>query len=512
MGKKAGKKAEKRQRRSLLRWLQENDVVVKMYMAFAFVLILIAVLTGLIFMILYQKNYIRSYTKLLTRQGKIISKRVSKFAYKDSEKKFRQYNIYVDELERAENTDVWIVSRPEAEHPLPEEYANADADEKNISKGTQKLLLKTFEDGDIHAVSEYDNMYGMTTLSVVFPIFDMETEEVCGAVMMVSMIDRQTMGIREGKYMIIFSVLLAFIISYIVAMVFARYLSKPLSRIGKNISRLTKGNYKKIVVRRPNSQMGILENSLDYLAGELRRAEREREELEQVRRDFFANVSHELRTPITVIRGYTETLADGVIEEKEQVEELHQKMLQECHGMERLVEDLFVLSKMQNPDFQIEKEPVSLMQIFGDVLRSGRVLGQEKEISIEFHTSEEGPCLVLGDYGRLRQMFMIILDNAVKFSNPQGRVDISLEKREDRYYITIQDYGVGISKEQMPYIFEKFYTSKMRQNEKGTGLGLMIARQIVDRHDGQISVRSEEGKGTAFFFDFEECTSTEDFE
>lgn len=258
--------------------------------------------------------------------------------------------------------------------------------------------------------------------------------------------------------------------------------------------------------------MGILENSLDYLAGELRRAEREREELEQVRRDFFANVSHELRTPITVIRGYTETLADGVIEEKEQVEELHQKMLQECHGMERLVEDLFVLSKMQNPDFQIEKEPVSLMQIFGDVLRSGRVLGQEKEISIEFHTSEEGPCLVLGDYGRLRQMFMIILDNAVKFSNPQGRVDISLEKREDRYYITIQDYGVGISKEQMPYIFEKFYTSKMRQNEKGTGLGLMIARQIVDRHDGQISVRSEEGKGTAFFFDFEECTSTEDFE
>ncbi len=231
-----------------------------------------------------------------------------------------------------------------------------------------------------------------------------------------------------------------------------------------------------------------------------------------MRRDFFANVSHELRTPITVIRGYTETLADGVIEEPGQVRELHQKMLQECQGMERLVEDLFVLSKMQNPDFQIEKEPVSLTQIFGDVLRSGKMLAQKKEISVDFQAPRGEPCLMLGDYGRLRQMFLVILDNAIKFSHPKGQVNIRLERREGRLLVSIQDFGVGISEEQIPYIFEKFYTSKMRQNEKGTGLGLMIARQIALRHGGDITVESEEGKGATFYFDFEECTSTEGFE
>lgn len=498
--------------RSLFRRLQGNDVVVKMYTSFAFVLALTGVLTGFIFMALYQKNYIRSYTNLLTKQGKIISRRVTNFAYRRSEDKFQKYNVYVDELEQAENTDVWIVSKKEAENPLPEEYSNADADEENISKGTQKLLVETFKNGEINSNAEYDSAYGMTTLSVVLPIIDKETRETCGAVMMVSMIDRQTMGIREGKYLIALSVLLAFVISYVVAMLFARYLSRPLSRIGKNISRLAGGNYGKISVKKPHSQIGILENSLDYLAGQLRHAEREREELEQVRRDFFANVSHELRTPITVIRGYTETLADGVIEDPEQVHGLHRKMLQECQGMERLVEDLFILSKMQNPDFQIEKEPVSLMQVFGDVLRSGRMLGREKEIAIDFQAPQGEPCLMLGDYGRLRQMFLVILDNAIKFSHPHGQVKICLERRDGRLLISIQDFGMGISEEQLPFIFEKFYTSKMRQNEKGTGLGLMIARQIALRHGGDISVESREGEGATFYFDFEECVSTEDFE
>ena len=176
------------------------------------------------------------------------------------------------------------------------------------------------------------------------------------------------------------------------------------------------------------------------------------------------------------------------------------------------MEDLFVLSKMQNPDFQIEKEPVSLMQIFGDVLRSGKMLAQEKEISIDFQAPQGEPCLMLGDYGRLRQMFLVILDNAVKFSRPKGQVEINLARNEGRLIISIRDYGVGISEEQIPYIFEKFYTSKMRQNEQGTGLGLMMARQIALRHGGDITVESQEGKGAAFFFDFEECTSTEGFE
>jgi len=325
------------------------------------------------------------------------------------------------------------------------------------------------------------------------------------------MIDRQTMGISEGRYLISLSVIAAIVLSYLVAVVFSGFLSRPLDKIGKRISALAGGDYSRIDVKRPYSQIGILEQSLNYLSGELQRSAIEREELERVRMDFFANVSHELRTPITVMRGYTETLADGILEEQEQITELYGRMLQECRGMERLVGDLFILSKMQNPDFEIEKEPVSLTQVFQDVIRSGKMVGKEKKINICLSAPEGEPCLILGDYGRLRQMFLIIIDNAVKFSKEQGKIDIVIEKKGKQYCVSIQDYGVGISKEQLPFIFEKFYTSKMRQNEKGTGLGLMIARQIALRHGGDIQVESVKDEGTIFRFVFEECTCVEDF-
>lgn len=506
------RKTKRRNKKKILIWrfIQRNDVVLKIYTSFAFVLAFTGVLIGLIFMMLYQKNYIRSYTQLLTRQGKIIARHVSNFSDKEKPARFERYNTYIDEIERAENTDVWIVSNNSAKKPLEEEYINAEIDGTNLSADMITTIDCAFT-GEIASRSSYDKVYGMTTLCVTIPVKDRQTKEVIGAIIMVSMIDRQTMGLREGSYLITLSVLMAVVISYLVAAIFSRYLSRPLDKIGKRIGTLASGDYSKVEVKRPYSQIGILEKSLNYLSGELCKAEKQREDLEQVRRDFFANVSHELRTPITVLRGYTETLADGIFDEQEQIDELYHRMLQECQGMERLVEDLFILSKMQNPDFQIDMEPVSLQQVFGDIMRSGRMIGKEKGITFHMNAPEEDPCLIMGDYGRLRQMFMVIVDNAVKFSREQGSIDVSIEKEHGRYKVSIRDYGVGISKEQLPFIFEKFYTSKMRQNEKGTGLGLMIAKQIALRHGGDIRVESEVQKGTTFYFEFEECTCVEDF-
>lgn len=124
---------------------------------------------------------------------------------------------------------------------------------------------------------------------------------------------------------------------------------------------------------------------------------------------------------------------------------------------------------------------------------------------------EENPCMILGDYERLRQMFMIIIDNAVKFSSQDGEVIVCIGK-DDRINVSIEDFGVGISKEALPYIFEKFYKSKLKQNQKGTGLGLMIAKQIAMRHGSDIKVQSEPGKGTKFSFSFYECTAMDDYE
>ena len=111
--------------------------------------------------------------------------------------------------------------------------------------------------------------------------------------------------------------------------------------------------------------------------------------------------------------------------------------------------------------------------------------------------------MMMGDYDRLRQMFLVILDNAIKFSNEGGNVYISIQSTGPRLKVSIRDEGVGIPENEMPYIFEKFYKSKLRQNAKGTGLGLMIAKYIALKHDGEIEVESQVGIGTIFNFFFD---------
>jgi signal transduction histidine kinase len=219
-----------------------------------------------------------------------------------------------------------------------------------------------------------------------------------------------------------------------------------------------------------------------------------------MRLDFFANVSHELRTPITVIRAYAETLADGVIKDEEKIVQYYGRMLSECKSMERLVGDLLTLSKMQNPDFAIEKEPVNLLQVFEDIIRSAGTIAEKKNITIVV-VKDDPVSMILGDYDRLRQMFMVILDNAIKFSEENKTVHIKISK-SDKIKVSIRDEGVGIEALDINNIFEKFYKSNLRQNASGTGLGLAIAKQIAIKHEGNIEVYSTLGVGSEFVFIF----------
>ncbi len=175
-------------------------------------------------------------------------------------------------------------------------------------------------------------------------------------------------------------------------------------------------------------------------------------------------------------------------------------MLSECKTMERLVGDLLLLSKMQNPDFAIEKEPVNLVQVFDDIIRSAGAIAEKKNISIE--VVKDNPVLMMhGDYDRLRQMLMVILDNAIKFSNENKTVHINLLKK-DKIIVSIRDEGIGIEPCDITNIFEKFYKTNLRQNASGTGLGLAIAKQIAIKHGGSIEVSSTPGVGSTFVFTF----------
>ncbi|MFQ9935332.1 MAG: sensor histidine kinase [Phascolarctobacterium faecium] len=173
---------------------------------------------------------------------------------------------------------------------------------------------------------------------------------------------------------------------------------------------------------------------------------------EQLRRDFIANISHELRTPVTVIRGSLEALCDRIVTEPQEVEDYHRQMLAETLFLQRLINDLLDLSRLQNTDFPIEKEPVNLCDVVQAVVRSSQRLGQQKNITIQL--SLDTPVYIIeGDYGRLRQMLLIFLDNSIKFSPEQSKIEVTLLGSR----LTVTDHGCGVKQEELPHVFDRFY-------------------------------------------------------
>lgn len=476
-----------------------NRLFFKMYLSYACVLTISATLIGVIFMMVYKETTMQSYYKQLERQAKSISERLTQYIIDED---YTASVDYVRKVIELDDKDIWVLSKETADNPLNEAMVNISFEGINLQKEYQNMMNKAFAGYEAEDTFD-DDIHGDLRNVVAVPIKGLNGELV-GALIYSAPADSQTQLINQSVSLIIQCILAALLISIVLAYLFVRNITNPILKMRNTASELAEGDYsaRTNVIRK--DEIGQLANTVDVLADRLLENEKERKNMEQMRLDFFANVSHELRTPITVVRAYTEMLCDKVVTDEEKVNQYYERMLHECKSMERLVGDLLVLSKMQNPDFEVEKEPVNILQIFEDIIRSASTMSEEKNINIELDTNTNC-CLILGDYDRLRQMFMVIMDNAIKFSKNDSCIHINI-KKEDTIKISIRDYGVGISKEELPYIFDKFYRSKLRQNVNGSGLGLAIARQIALKHNGTIEVESELGLGTEFNFCFQYLT------
>lgn len=476
-----------------------NKLSFRIYFYYAIILCFFAVLLGVIFINLYSQNYTENYKDEMEEKVSRIARRMETFIKEENNLDVSSFLATLDDIE---TRDIWIVSNPSTITPMGSHMENISIQDIPMTPSLEKVLEKLFRGEAAHHTG-FEKIYDKTMIVVGVPI--LKDQEVVGAVIMNSFQESQDKIIERSKLYIIISALVALFVSFIIAVLVARKLSSPILKMRSTAIKLANGEYEESTGIDQNDEIGDLAKTIDILSGRLLENEVERKNLEQMRLDFFANVSHELRTPITVIRAYTETLVDGVVTDADKIGQYYDRMLLECKSMERLVGDLLVLSKMQNPDFTIDAEPINLKQIFDDILRSIHAISAGK--GIQFKISMDNECyMMMGDYDRLRQMFMVILDNAVKFSEEKSSIYITITEAE-RFYISIRDEGIGISGEELPNIFEKFYKSKLRQNAKGSGLGLAIAKQIALKHGGNITVNSKLGMGTEFIFSFQpiEC-------
>lgn len=472
-----------------------NRLFFKLYLNYAIMLLVTAVMICLIFMRLYEDATKRNHKDQVYKQALAISDMItSDFINVQNYDSFLED---IDQMQRANGLDIWTISNPNAVLPMDERMETTSYDELSVGYREYTQLV----DSAFRNVTKYDiaddEIYQTETITMAVPIKGVN-QEVVGALLLKSPVKGLTEIIDDSLSLIVISSIVALAISFIIIIVFATELSLPITRMRATALELAAGNYHTKTGIKRNDEIGDLATTVDILSEKLLENDIQRKNLDQMRLDFFANVSHELRTPITVLRAYTETLVDGVVQDKDKVAQYYDRMLSECKTMERLVGDLMLLSKMQNPDFAIEKEPVNLLQVFDDIIRSAGAIAEKKYIRIEVDKDSE-ILMVHGDYDRLRQMFMIILDNAIKFSEENKTVHIKLSKA-DKIRVSIRDEGIGIEPNDLPNIFEKFYKSNLRQNASGTGLGLAIAKQIAMKHGGNIEASSVLGEGSTFSF------------
>jgi two-component system phosphate regulon sensor histidine kinase PhoR len=221
------------------------------------------------------------------------------------------------------------------------------------------------------------------------------------------------------------------------------------------------------------------------------------ERIETMRRDFVANVSHELRTPLTVVNGFVETLHDMPNLENSMARRALHLMGEQTHRMERLVDDLLTLSKLEDTLNVLQEETVDISGLLRSLHQEGQTLSEDKHtLRLELASS----CALLGNADELRSAFGNLISNAIRYTPQGGEILVSWHEQGDQPVFSVQDSGIGISPQHIPRLTERFYRvdSSRSRETGGTGLGLAIVKHIASRHQARLEITSEEGKGSNF--------------
>lgn len=477
----------------------QNRIAIKLTLFFSAVLLVFALVIGSVFAALFENHTIQLRKEDLQNKAVSMSQTLSDLMSGNYSggmggmmgKGMGGYGMYLRLLDKIAMTDVWVVDE-NLQLVTSGNMAYSGYRYTDLPQGAEAVVQEVFK-GKTTFSESFSAMLDTPAITVGTPI--VIEGKIAGALLMHASVKGMDEASAQGINILTISIAAALVLAVILSVILAFAFTRPLKKMKATALQLVEGNYSARTEVRQKDEIGQLAETIDTLSLRLEQASHESEQLEKLRREFIANISHELRTPVTVLRASLEALCDGVVSSPKQVTDYHQQMLKDSVFLERLVNDLLDLSRLQNHDFKIEMQKLNWCDVLSDAVRSIRQAAQRKgiEVKLQMDTSVYPS---EGDYGRLRQMLLIVLDNAVKFS-PEGQ---TIEVFKQGGTITIRDHGPGIAEKDLPYVFDRFYKVKTEQNKNGTGLGLAIAKQIADRHHIQLTVNSEIGKGTEFIF------------
>ena len=286
---------------------------------------------------------------------------------------------------------------------------------------------------------------------------------------------------------IILSVILSILITILISLFISKQFSNPLREVSKISVHLSNGNYDE----RSQGKSSILEledlrNSINTLGEKLQHQD-------VLRKRLISDISHEVRTPLNILQNNFEAMIDGIFPvDSERLTYLNEEVIR----FGKLIDNLNVLKEIEGEEISLSMKQISLKDILLPVVREFELIAENKNINMTIDCSSVKQFNILGDTDKVKQVIINLLSNAVKFTKELGKINITLKETEDKVILKIEDTGIGINEEDLPYIFERLYRGdKSRHESEGAGIGLTIVKNILTLHKAKIEVKSKEGKG-----------------
>lgn len=280
-------------------------------------------------------------------------------------------------------------------------------------------------------------------------------------------------------------------------------ITKDLREITYAVRRFKEGDYQVRIGQKQGGEMAVLSNTFNEMADAIAVHTEQTKSVERLRRELIANVSHDLRTPLSIMQGYIETL----IIKKEAIaaaenDKYLQIILNSSRNLSQLVAKLFEYTKLEANQVKPVKEPFFINELLGDILVQFEILAAKKSIRLQF-TPGKNAVLVFADVSLVESVLQNLLENAIKYTEENGAITVSIVNAGNTVEVRVADNGIGIRREDQPYIFERYRRLEQVSSgtmNKGAGLGLAIVKKILEIHQSSIQVESEPGKGSSFSF------------
>ena len=296
----------------------------------------------------------------------------------------------------------------------------------------------------------------------------------------------------------IFTAILVIIIGFFISLT----ITDPISQMKETAERFSSGDFSRKVHIKSQDELGSLAQSLNLMAEKLEVQFAHLKKVDKLRADFVANVSHELKTPLTAIKGYVETLEDGALNDQENARKFVGIIKKHAHSLENIVDDLLTLTESdeQNRGNQKKIDVLATVQNVAAGVEYA-ITKKKQNLSIKHKGKNFG---IIGDPVKIDQVFINVVDNAIKYTQEKGDIEINVEEEVESIHTIIKDNGPGIAKKYCERVFERFFrTDKARSRDVGgTGLGLAIVRQFVELNKGRVYIESDLGQGVAFHIIF----------